>query len=65
MRALLSEIDSRCFTVIELVIAIPIIGTLASIAIMLLLGFKEKGHVLTLTSDLGSAYEASVQYHMD
>ena len=53
------------FTFIELVVAILIVGILSTIAIMLLLDYKERGNVATLTSDLSSAYKASVHYYLD
>jgi prepilin-type N-terminal cleavage/methylation domain-containing protein len=53
------------FTVLELLVATVIIGILATLAIMVLLSFKEKSGVATLSSDLKSAYKASVQYHTD
>ena len=56
---------SKGFTFVELLVAILIIGVLASIAIMLLLTYKERAYKVTLESDLSSAYKASVQYHSD
>jgi type IV pilus assembly protein PilA len=63
--ALLFRKDRQGFTVLELLVVVLILGVLATIAMMLLLSFKEKGNVVTLSSDLTSAYKASVQYHMD
>ena len=49
----------------ELLMAILVLGVLASIAMMLLLSYKERAYEVTLKSDLSSAYKASVQYHSD
>ena len=53
------------FTLIELIIVMIIIGILASIAIMHVLDFRERGYNATLQSDLRSAYTASKQFYMD
>jgi hypothetical protein len=42
-----------------------IIGILATLAIMVLLSFRERAGVATLSCDLKSAYDSSVQYHTD
>jgi type IV pilus assembly protein PilA len=55
----------RGFTVLELVVVIMIIGILATMAIMYLLGYREKGYVARLSSDLTAAYDASIQYYAD
>ena len=62
---LLSSSDRNGFTMLELLVAILIIGTLAAITIMVLLSYKEKGYVVILKSDLKSAYDASILYHID
>jgi prepilin-type N-terminal cleavage/methylation domain-containing protein len=53
------------FTVLELLVVTVIIGILATLAIMVMLSFREKAGVATVQSDLKSAYDASVQYHTD
>jgi len=53
------------FTVLELLVVVLILGVLATVAIMAMLSFKEKGGVATLKSDLKSAYKTSLQYYMD
>jgi len=63
--ALLFSSDRKGFTVVELMVTILIIGTLATITIMSLLSYKEKGHVVTLKSELKHAYQASIEYHTD
>lgn len=55
----------RGFTVLELLVVIMIIGILATMAVMYLLGYREKGYVARLSSDLGAAYDASIQYYAD
>jgi prepilin-type N-terminal cleavage/methylation domain-containing protein len=64
-RALPHRGNKKGFTVLELLVVVIILGVLATVAIMYLLEFKEKGHIATLASDLTSAYEASVQYYLD
>ena len=64
-RALLFGRDRKGFTLVELIVVILILGVLATIAIMLLLSFKQRGYEVTLASDLSSAYRASAQYHLD
>jgi prepilin-type N-terminal cleavage/methylation domain-containing protein len=64
-QALPHRANKKGFTVLELLVVVIILGILASIAIMLLLEFKEKGYVAMVASDLTSAYEASVQYYFD
>lgn len=59
---------NRCrkgFTVVELLVAVLIIGTLAAITMLALLSYKEKGYIVSLKSELKSAYQASIQYHTD
>ena len=41
------------------------IGILASIALMQLLSYRERGFNATLQSDLRSVYTASMQFHLD
>ena len=53
------------FTVLELLVVILILGILATMAIMYLLEYREKGFVASLASDLTSAYDASIQYYTD
>ena len=53
------------FTVLELLVVILILGILATMAIMYLLEYREKGYIALVASDLGSAYDASVQYYAD
>ena len=55
----------RGFTVLELLVVILILGVLATMAIMYLLGYREKGYVARLSSDLTAAYDASIQYYAD
>jgi len=57
--------DRKGFTVLELLVVILVLGILATIAIMYLLGYKEKAYVAALASDLTSAYDASIQYYAD
>ena len=57
--------NGRGFTVLELLVVILILGILATIAIMYLLEYREKGYVAALASDLTSAYDASIQYYAD
>jgi prepilin-type N-terminal cleavage/methylation domain-containing protein len=64
-RALPHRLNKKGFTVLELLVVVIILGVLASMAIMFLLEFKEKGYVVTLASDLTSAYDASMQYYFD
>ena len=63
--ALLFSSDRKGFTVLELLVVVLIIGTLAAITIMALLSYKEKGYVVALKAELKSAYQASIQYHID
>jgi prepilin-type N-terminal cleavage/methylation domain-containing protein len=55
----------RGFTVLELLVVILILGILATVAIMYLLEYREKGYVAAVASDLTSAYDASIQYYAD
>lgn len=57
--------DKKGFTLIELIVVMLMIGILASIALMQLLSFRERGYNATLQSDLRSAYTASKQFYMD
>jgi len=57
--------NRRGFTVLELLVVILILGILATMAIMYLLGYKEKGYVSAVEADLTSAYKASIQYYAD
>jgi prepilin-type N-terminal cleavage/methylation domain-containing protein len=57
--------NGRGFTVLELLVVILILGILATMAIMYLLGYREKAYVAALASDLTSAYDASIQYYAD
>ncbi|MBW1858916.1 MAG: hypothetical protein JRI70_02300 [Deltaproteobacteria bacterium] len=42
-----------------------VLGILATMAIMYLLGYREKALIATLKSDLASAYKSSIQYYAD
>jgi len=53
------------FTVLELLVVVLILGILATMAIMYLLGYREKALIATLKSDLASAYKSSIQYYAD
>lgn len=57
--------DRIGFTVLELLVVILILGILATLAIMYLLEYREKGYIATLASDLTSAYDATIQYYAD
>lgn len=63
--ALLFSSDRKGFTLVELLVIVLIIGTLTAITIMALLSYKEKGYVVILKAELKSAYQASIQYHID
>ncbi|MBW2260073.1 MAG: prepilin-type N-terminal cleavage/methylation domain-containing protein [Deltaproteobacteria bacterium] len=49
------------FTVLELLVVVLILGKLATMAIMYLLGYREKALIATLKSDLASAYKSSIR----
>jgi type II secretory pathway pseudopilin PulG len=57
--------DRSGFTVLGLLVVILILGILATMAIMYLLEYREKGYIATLASDLTSAYDASIQHYAD
>lgn len=57
--------DKKGFTLIELIVVTLMIGILASIALMQLLSYRERGYNATLQSDLRSVYTASIQFHTD
>ena len=61
----LPRTNKKGFTLIELIVVMLVIGILASIALMQLLSFRERGYNATLQSDLRSAYTASMQFHLD
>jgi type IV pilus assembly protein PilA len=56
---------ARGFTVLELLVVVLILGVLATMAIMYLLDYREKGYIAMLASDLASAYDASIQYYVE
>ena len=63
--ALLYGSNRKGFTVVELLVTILIIGILATITILVLLSYKEKGYIVTLKSELKFAYQSSIEYHID
>jgi prepilin-type N-terminal cleavage/methylation domain-containing protein len=57
--------NQRGFTVIELWVAIVIIGILATFAVSYLLDIREEARIATLQSDLSAAYKASLGYYAE
>ncbi len=57
--------NQRGFTVIELWVAIVIIGILATFAVSYLMDISEKARIATLQSDLSAAYKASLGYYAE
>jgi prepilin-type N-terminal cleavage/methylation domain-containing protein len=57
--------NQRGFTVIELWVAIVIVGILATFAVSYLLNISEEARIATLQSDLSAAYKASLGYYAE
>jgi prepilin-type N-terminal cleavage/methylation domain-containing protein len=55
---------SKGFTLVELLVVIMIIGVLATVAMYLTIRLQERAYTNTITSDLSSAYKASVAFHV-
>ena len=53
--------NKREFTFVDLLVLILILAILITIAMMVLLDFKEKGHLATFASDLSSAHKMSAE----
>ena len=57
--------NNKGLTLFGLMIAIVIIGIVATIAVSAILNMNEKNHIKTLQSDLSMAYKAAVLYFTD
>jgi len=62
-RVLRSRDDNKGFSMIELMVVMIIVAVLLSLAIGLMLDLRQRSYVATIKSDLGSAFEAAMDFH--